>query len=127
MLSLSQIEYYLNRGDFMGFSMQTEPDYIGWISLKKRKHNKRIEEVFSINERPDLVLEQQQILAYPYVLEICELKKDVYENEEKLPEASDYKRADVLYFSELTDVKEYLRKFDKNLEEIKWMSEIPSF
>lgn len=111
----------------MGFVKETNSkDYIGWISLKKRKNNPRINQIFSNEDRPDLIIEQSQISERPYVLQVFELKRLAYEDDNKLPDDADYRISDVFYFETLDDVAIFLKKYNKQIEEVRWMSEIPS-
>jgi len=126
-MNLENLNFYLDRGDSMGFVKDTgSNEYIGWISLEKRKINNRIRQIFIDNERPDLIMEQVQINERQYVVQIFELKRVAYENDHNLPTDDDYRVSEVLYFATLNDVSLFLKKYDKQLSEIKWMSEIPS-
>lgn len=126
-MNIEQIEFYLTRGDILGAIKKTDSnEYMGWISIRKRKPNKQIERVFTEVDRPDLIAEEQQKRERPYQISICELKKLAYENDEKLPEASDYRVDETLNFSLLKDALSFIEKYDIFSDDIKWMADVPS-
>lgn len=121
------LERNLNRENTFGFTKETDNgDYIGWISLKKQKYNSKIEMLLDEDEESNLINEQRLIAQAPYVVEICELKKDIFESDEKWPEEKDYRLAEVYRFSDLDEVETFLAKYRKSLVEINWISDIPS-
>lgn len=124
-MTTQQLEFYLDRGDIMGIVKQTDSeDYMGWISLLKRKINQRILNLFDSSDEE--YIEQMQIKERPYVLEICELKRSAFENDNKLPEECDYRISDTFFFDSLSSINKFLTTYSVSLNDIKWISEIPS-
>ncbi len=127
MEKIKKIEYYLQRGDVLGFVKETNNDeYMGWISIEKQKVNKRILELFTEKERPELVRKQKLIAEKPYLLEIYELKKQVYENNVDLPREEDYRISEIYRFESINDVSKFLINYAINIEDAKWITDIPS-
>lgn len=119
-----ELEYFLNRGDRLGFAKQTDsPDYIGWILLNKEQPNERFLSLLKPGEKPEFQAEQALIRERPYHLLVGEMRRDVYESGE-CESDDDYRGRENHYFSNLDEVQKFLDRYHLRLEEIKWAREI---
>jgi len=51
------LEFYLERGDRLGFRKETgDADYIGWIILSRRRCDERVLSLFG--DKPEVVVEE---------------------------------------------------------------------
>jgi bifunctional DNA-binding transcriptional regulator/antitoxin component of YhaV-PrlF toxin-antitoxin module len=118
------LEYFLERGDELGFIKKTDDDsYLGWILLRKRKPNERYESLLELGEDPDFIAKQDLIRSKPYRITLLELRREVHESD-KYEINEDYRLREKYDFSSLDEVEIFLEKFNYNLEDIKWRIEI---
>jgi hypothetical protein len=118
------LERFLENDCELGFEKETNnPNYVGWILLRKEKVNKRYLSILNEGEDPLFVRKQQEIAEKPYILRIFELKKSVY-NAQVYEGQEDYRINIHFRFASLEEIETFLKQYDKKLEEIKWLSEI---
>ncbi len=118
------LEYYLERGDKLGFQKETGDDaYIGWIMLSKRHCDERMLALFG--DRPEVVAEQEYKRVCPYQVWVAEFRRDVYEGGE-CESNDDYRLSKNYFFPSLDHVGEYVGALGHALEDIKWAREIDS-
>ncbi|MEP6901850.1 MAG: hypothetical protein ABJA66_08875 [Actinomycetota bacterium] len=72
-------------------------------------------------EEPDFVKEQKEIEEKPYIVQVIELETTKHENKFYQEE---FNVNDIYRFSDLEAVQQFLNKYKKKLEEIKWRIEI---
>lgn len=123
------LELYLDRGDWLGFTKQTGDDnYLGWIMLSKRKPNEQLLEILLEEERHELddqqQAEKQQIIQLmPYQVLIIEMSREAYESDRYNTER-DYRVNEAHCFPNLEEVERFIHKLGKTLSDIKWPIEI---
>jgi hypothetical protein len=123
-MTRQDLERFLDRGDELGFVKQTDnPEFLGWILLRKRKPNQRLLSLVDPDEEPELVAKEKMLSIRPYQVQVMELASDVFKSDRYETE-EDYRMNDVLYFSSLDDVQEFIGSFGHSLESIKWPVEI---
>src|SRR5438477_3865770 len=76
-----QLEYYLKRGNTVGFEMPTgDPEYLGWILISKQEPNARLLGLFTEEEESYwLIRKEHRKLTHPYFVHRFELKRSVHE------------------------------------------------
>src|SRR5689334_22825570 len=123
-MTRQELEFFLDRGDSLGFQMATgTDDYLGWILLSKRKPNERLLSLLQPNEEPQFVSEQEAIRRQPYQVLVQELRFDVYQSDE-YETNEDFRLNQCYRFANLDEVEEFVQQFGHTLIQIKWPVEI---
>jgi len=118
------LERYLERGDSLGFKIDTGTDeYLGLILLRKAKLHDRYLSLLSPDEEPEFVSEQESIRQNPYRVLIQELKREVHESDRN-ESAEDYRLNELHCFTNLDEVEEFVESYGQTLDNIKWRIEI---
>lgn len=126
MLTKEQVEFYLNRGDNLGFTIEPKnKNCIGWLDIEKLQFNERFY---------NLMMEESSTYEYakrelnkkdnPYIMAIRELPKEIYEDK-SFESNADFELDESYRFSTLDEVEEFLKTYNLKLEEIKWMADVP--
>jgi hypothetical protein len=120
-----ELEYFLERGDRLGFVKETDSaDYLGYILLNKEKPNDRFLALLKPGENPRFAEKQELIRRRPYHVLVQEMRRDVYERGE-CESSADYRLTENHRFASLNETQEFLDQFGLKLEDIRWAREIP--
>ena len=123
-MTRQELERFLEQGHELGFVKETDdPEFLGWILLRKRKPNQRLISIINPDEDADIMATEQMLSVRPYQVQVIELSKAVFEADRYETE-KDYRVNDVSYFSCLDDVQQFVGTFGLFLEDIKWRIEI---
>ena len=118
------LEYFLKKGYELGFVKQTDdPQFLGWILLRRMKPNNRYLELLQAGEESEYVATQESYRRSPFQVLVQELDRDVHESD-RYETNEDYRVNERHYFSSLDEVEEFVNSFGHTLENIKWLKEI---
>jgi hypothetical protein len=118
------LERYLERGDSLGFNIETGTDeYLGRILLSKAKPNDRYLALLSPGEEPEFVSEQESIRQNPYQVLIQELKKEVHESD-RYESVEDYRANERRCFTNLDEVEAFVKSYGHTLANIQWLIDL---
>jgi hypothetical protein len=119
-----EIEAMIDKGLRVGFIKPTmNPEYLGWILLTKLTPNRRLLEVLTAEEAPELVAEEHRREREPYFLLVIELRRDVHEAGDYETEA-DYRQKDKYWYASLDDVAKKLAEWGFELEDARGSREL---
>lgn len=114
MMDTLSLKKWLDQGHRFGLQLVPEnAGCIGWMEIYKRENGYHIglPSKCGVGDR-DL-----------YVVEVCELLESVY-NSGKYPGPEDYPVTELHCFESVEDVLFFLKQKQKNINDIKWFSEI---
>ena len=118
------LERYLDRSDELGFVKETtDPDYLGWILLSKRRAHDRYLSLLAPGEDPEFVERQEALRRRPYQVRVIELRRDVHESD-RYETNDDYRVNEVHRFASLDEVEDFIRQFGHTLTAIRWRADI---
>ncbi len=127
-MDIKILEEKLDKGQSWGFKKElSDPAYLGWIVLKKRKPPIIYpKEAYAENEQErysSLVRRYESAIQTPYLFLNFELKKEVHESEEyEAPD--DYRLNECIYFETLEEVVSHISSLGYSLNDIKHRREI---
>lgn len=118
------LEYFLNKGHTLGFVKSTDDaQFLGWILLHKLEPDERYLSLLQPGEEPEFVAQQELYRRRPYLVQVLELNRDVFDSDRYETE-EDYRLHERHFFSSLDEVDEFVTLFGHTLENIKWRTEI---
>lgn len=116
-MDFCELEGLLDRKESVGFRKPTDdPEYLGWILVRKLEANPRLLELFDESEAPELVREERRRQHEPYLVLRIELKRSVHEAGDYETE-QDYRQKEQLWFGSLADVEKQLAQWGYSLED----------
>ena len=95
------------------------PDYLGWVSIFKRRANQRMLELFGDDPTHRGVAKREKLaIMFPFLVYLIELDREAHESERYETEL-DYRRREHHLFATEEKAREFLRGFGFELEDLK--------
>lgn len=123
-MNFETLERVLHKEETVGFVKPTgDPEYLGWILIRKHKANNRILELIEPSDNPHIVAKEEQLQREPYMILCIELKRSVHEAG-VYETQDDYRLMDRYRFSSLVEVERQLAEWGYSLADARYSRDI---